>query len=99
MLHLEQEAFNKLRGLDFKGYGMPKHTRQCLENYFYHGLQPGSFMAAMLRGDYEFAINLADELNRRNIDEIRRFIEEQIPEEIRGSDARMRAWIYGKNNG
>lgn len=95
MFHPDQETFNKLRGLDFDGYGVPDHTKLCLENYFYHGLQPGSFMTAMLRGDYEFAANLADEQNWRSIDEIRRFIEEQIPEDIRGNDRNMRAWIYG----
>ncbi len=99
MFHPEQETFNQLRGLDFEGYGVPKHTRLCLENYFYHGLQPGSFMTAMIRGDYEFAVNLADDENRRSIGEIRRFIEEQIPSDIRGDAACMKAWIYGKNYG
>jgi hypothetical protein len=99
MFNSEQETFNQLRGLDFQGYGVPAHTQLCLENYFYHGLQPGSFMTCMLRGDYEFAVNLADHENHHSIDEIRRFIEEQIPEEIRGSEQRMKAWIYGKNSG
>jgi hypothetical protein len=99
MLHPEQEAFNRLVGLDFTGYDVPAHTQLCLENYFYHGLEPGSFMACMLRGNYEFAINLADHENYHSIDEIRRFIEDRIPEEIRGSEQRVRAWIYGKNSG
>jgi hypothetical protein len=99
MFRPEQEIFNQLQGLDFTGYSVPQHTRLCLENYFYHGLQPGSFITAMLRGDYEFAVNLADHENYHSIDEIRRFIEEQIPNDIRGSDRNMTSWVYGKNDG
>lgn len=96
MFNPEQETFNKLRGLDFEGYGVPDHTQQCLENYFFYGLPPGSFMEAMLRGNYERAYGLADQYNKYSFDEIRRFIEEQIPEDIRGNHQRMQDWIYGK---
>lgn len=86
-----------MQGLDFEGYDIPSHTKQCLEDYYYHGLLPGGFIACMLRGDYEHAVGLADIHNFRRVDDIRRFIEDKIPEDIRGSTDRIHSWVFGKD--
>lgn len=92
----EFDTYTKLRGLDFKGYGVPTHTQGSLERYFFHRLDPGSFATAMLIGDLERAQYRADTINKIALPGIDRFIREQIPEEARGSIEAVNEWIYGE---
>jgi hypothetical protein len=92
----EFDTYTKLRGLDFEGYCVPIHTQGSLERYFFHRLDPGSFVTAMLVGDLERAQYRADTINKIAIHEIDRFIREQIPEEARGSIEAVNDWIYGE---
>lgn len=81
-----------LKGVDFKGSGIPTHTQGMLERYALHRLDPGSFGTAILAGDIDAATNLADSWNRQSIREIDHWIRNTLPKRIRGSYPKVYQW-------
>lgn len=47
---------------------VPHHMRDGYKLYVEHGISPGSFGSAILRGDTEDARNRADHINARHIE-------------------------------
>lgn len=90
----ELQTFLALKGLDFDGYTVPAHTQGALLRYVYNRYSPGSFGEAMLAGDLQSARYRADAMNLICIDEIDRWIKEQLPERMRGSYKAVQNWCY-----
>ena len=95
---LEDSVYAALCTLDFDGYDIPDHTKVTLENYFYHKLMPGSFVTAILCGEsVEYCQGLADAWNRPRIEEIQRFVREQMPSHVHGNAKAVNDWIWVRN--
>ena len=90
----ELQTLLALRGLNFEGYSVPAHTQGALLRYVYNRYSPGSFGEAMLAGDLQNARYRADAMNAACIDEIDRWIKNQLPERMRGSYQAVRDWCY-----
>jgi len=93
----EHVVFAMLRGLDFDGYGVPTHTQRCLEHYYFYKLEPGGFMTAVLSSaPVDYCATLADGENSKALDEIQRFVQEQLPEESFGSREKVKKWVNSR---
>ena len=92
----ELQTFLALKGLNFEGYSVPAHTQGALFRYVFNRYSPGSFGEAMLAGDIQNARYRADSMNAACIDEIDRWIKEQLPEQIHGSYRAVHNWCYYK---
>ena len=92
----ETQTYLALSGLDFEGYGVPKHTQGMLLRYVYNRYSPGSFGRAILADKMEAAEWAADSENLISLPEIDRWIKDKLPAEMRGSYEAVDEWCYGK---
>lgn len=83
---------NKLR-LDYNYHDVPDHTAEALENYFFHGYEPGSFVYAVLTNDLIGACTRCDHINRENIVNIVKWLLQRAPAGSWGSDHRVLNWV------
>jgi hypothetical protein len=90
------QIYTALKGLTFEGYMVPEHTQGSLMRYFYNRYNPGSFGVSILAGDIELAGHRADHINSQYIEEIDRWIKEQLPEECHGSYEKVYAWCSNR---
>lgn len=72
---------------------IPHHMHDCIRNYVMDGIEPGSFLAALLRNDLMEAFGRADESNARAMRGWATFLYNYVPMECRGSTSAIRAWI------
>ena len=79
--------------LDFSGYRMTDQSRESLYNYFVHGLEPGSFMTAVLSNDLYGAVGRADFVNIDLVGEYARWIESCAPYGSYGDRDTVRGWL------
>lgn len=80
--------------LDAAGYeAVPQHTIEALERYVFHGLEPGSFLMAVLCNDLAGAVGRADPWNRRAIPEIVEFVYNRLPGNSWGNLAIVQRFI------
>lgn len=79
--------------LDYSYHGVPEHTRESLENYFFHGYEPGSFVVAVLSNDLYGACTRGDHVNKEYIVEIVKWVIHCAPHGSYGSLATVHAWI------
>ena len=79
------------------GMNVPVHTQETIENYLLYGYQPGGFTTAMLAGDYNRAMYLADTANRQMIWAIHAWIVNRCPEMAHGSYETVDAWCKDVN--
>jgi hypothetical protein len=97
--HSEDAVYAAMIELDFDSYALYDHTEQALKNYVYYRLAPGSFLTAVLTGEsVEHCLALADAWNRKGIEEIFRFVNEQLPPSIHGSPQAYINWVWRKDS-
>jgi hypothetical protein len=82
-----------IRPAVFDGYRVPEHTQDALRNYVEHGLEPGSFLTAVLTNDLFGALGRADYMNKVYLEEICRWIYNEIPADAWGSREAVDLWI------
>ena len=91
----EDTVYAALIAPDFDSYYLPDHTVQALKHYVYHHLAPGSFLTAVLTGRPRAdCLQYADAWNSVTIDEIFKFVNEQLPASIHGSPEAYIAWVW-----
>lgn len=91
----EDAVYAALVKLDFDGYIVSDTTVSALKNYVYHRLAPGSFLTAVLTGRPKAdCLQYADAWNSITIDEVFRFVNEQLPPSIHGSPEAYIAWVW-----
>lgn len=79
-----QEKANKL---------VPEHVQGGLQRYIEMGVEPGSFLSAILCNDLREAIARADHINIHRIPDIVNFLYNYAPGQCWGSPAKFEAWM------
>ena len=72
---------------------LPENLRGGMTRYLQHGIEPGSFLRAVLENDLLNAFGRADNENKRNLEEIVRWIYNYAPADSWGSTAKVEAWM------
>lgn len=84
--------------LDYEGYGVPDHTKEAFENYFFKGFEPGSFLTSVLKNDLIGACTRCDHINREHIVNITKWMLHNAPTGSWGNHAAVEAWLFDKDN-
>lgn len=83
----------KSKLLDFSGYKLTEQSKESLYNYFVHGLEPGSFMTAVLTNDLYSAVGRADFVNIDLIPEYARWLVNRAPYGSFGDRDTVKGWL------
>lgn len=84
--------------LDYERYSVPEHTRVALEDYFFYGYEPGSFVTAVLCNDLMGTVNRCDHINRECIVDIAKWIMHNAPSSSWGSKQAVANWLADKDS-
>jgi hypothetical protein len=71
---------------------IPPTTIETLERWVSHGVQPGSFVRAVLCNNLLEACNYADDFNAAALLDIVAWVANKVPAHCWGSEVRFRAW-------
>ena len=71
---------------------IPPHTRDAARLYVEHGIQPGSFLTAVICNDLAGAIGRADDMNAAAMQDWVNFFYNDTPSTCWGSPAKFNAW-------
>jgi len=87
--------------MDINYNGLPEGLKGGLQRYIEHGIEPGSFLQAVLRNDLMGSFAQADIHNRYLLFDIVRWLYNEAPSQCWGSSEKVKAWIEkgGINNG
>jgi hypothetical protein len=72
---------------------IPKHMIEGVRNYIEHGIEPGSFLSAVLCNDLRRACECADDINRTRLFQYIQFFYSYTPTDCWGSEKRFLAWM------
>jgi len=72
---------------------IPEHMRGGARRYIEDGIEPGSFMRAVLENDFVGAINKADRINEFNLKEWAQFVYWEVPSDAWKSREAVDRWI------
>ncbi len=72
---------------------VPAHMWGAVERYYLHGIEPGSFLAAVLSNDLFDAFGRADDENAARMQDLVRFFYNYTPRGSYGSRELYRAWL------
>ena len=92
---LEVEAMTSAY-YEFNGFVIPEHMAQGLDLYINEGIEPGSFLMAVLCNDLMEACGRADHINIRNLPAYCGYLYNEAPPQCFGSPAKVEAWIKAK---
>ncbi len=90
------EEYSKLFPLDFTDYEVYDTVRSSIENYYYHKLDPGSFVYAMLCNDFVGAVLRADSWNRLQMYQNALWLANRMPASAWGSKEVVDEWLNNK---
>ena len=86
--------FDLNKGLyQFRGFYIPAYMGEGLMRYIEHGIEPGSFLMAVLNNDLAEAIGRADERNMANLPAYVSYLWNEAPSTCWGSSEKVTAWI------
>lgn len=82
---------SELKNIDYSSMDLPEtfvpyHMRDGYKLYFEHGIPPGSFGQAVIRGDLEDARCRADHINSRHIETQIAWVQKQISQTQKGTN-------------
>ena len=80
-----------MEGIDYSR--LPVHIRDGMQRYIEQGIEPGSFLTAVLCNDLMGAVGKADEVNLPKLWQICSFLYNDAPSPSFGSVEAFRAWI------
>lgn len=72
---------------------IPAHMRGAMERYLSHGLEPGSFLTAVLCNDLSGAFLAADHINRERIGDFMAYLWWNAPSQAWGSRDKYIQWV------
>lgn len=78
---------------NFDGYRIPEHTQGALERYLTHGLEPGSFLMAVLVNDLFGAVGRADSWNSAALADIVKWLYNEAPRGSFGNEELVNDWL------
>lgn len=77
----------------FRGYQIPDYMREGINRYIEHGIEPGSFLTAVIQNDFVNAVAQADDNNIRNLPAYANYFYNHAPSQCWGSAEVMNEWI------
>lgn len=84
--------------LDYSYYDVPDHTKESLENYFFRGFEPGSFVTSVLANDLMGAVTRCDHINKNHIVDISKWVMHNAPHGSWGDMETVINWVQDKDN-
>lgn len=72
---------------------LPEHMREGMKNYLEHGIEPGSFLTAVLSNDLKRAVGAADHINLQYLTNIVSYCYNEIPAGSWGSPEMVQEWM------
>lgn len=72
---------------------LPDHMHQSMELYLGNGIEPGSFLYAVLTNNLKEAVGRADDINIRYLPNIVSYCYNKIPSGAWGSQEKVEAWM------
>lgn len=73
---------------------LPEHIRDGMRRYIESGIEPGSFLTAVLCNDLMGAMGKADEINRARLWDICAFLHNEAPSTCFGSIEAFQSWVH-----
>ena len=83
----------------FKEFAIPEYMTGGLEGYLNHGLEPGSFLMAVLCNDFVGVCAHADDTNLRNLPAYAAYLYNFAPTNSWGSEGKVNEWMRAKRSG
>lgn len=72
---------------------VPAHMHGAVERYMINGINPGSFLYAVMANDFKGAVGRADDVNFRYLKEWANFVYWEVPCDAQGSHEKVQAWM------
>lgn len=72
---------------------LPEHMRHGMQLYYDHGIEPGSFLRAVLENDLCGAAGRADHVNQRCLFQYAQFLFNEVSRICWGNPEKVQAWI------
>ena len=72
---------------------IPERMMPGIQRYVEHGLQPGSFLCAIIQNNLSQAVGLADNENLKNIPAFIAYLYNECPGNCWGSPEKMKSWM------
>ena len=82
---------------EFNGFYIRDQMMGAIERYIEHGMEPGSFLTAVICNDLFGACGRADAENLRNIPAFVAYFYNEVPSSCFGSPERMKAWMDARS--
>lgn len=95
---MPDKVYTALYPLDFSGYIFYQDIMSAIENYYYHGLHPGSFVYYMLANDFVEASYKADVWNKEYLDNYELWLVDRMPPAAWGSYEKVDDWLRSDRN-
>lgn len=78
---------------EFRGFTIDAHMMEGIRNYVEHGIEPGSFLSAVICNDLKGAVAAADFRNMPNLPAFVGYFYNEAPSQCWGSNEKMIAWM------
>lgn len=86
-----------MQSYEFRGFRIPEHMLGGLERYIDHGVEPGSFLMAVLTGQNLVRVcEGADQENLANLAAYGAFLYNKVPSSAWGSEEKVFAYMARK---
>ena len=72
---------------------LPDHMKNGMQMYLEHGIEPGSFLYAVLCNDLKGALSRADHINAAHLGNIVSYCYNEIPSDAWGSPEKVNRWL------
>ena len=76
----------------FNQFHIPDYMMDGIKRYVEHGINPGSFMTAVLENDLHEAASRADDENINNLPAYVAYLYNEVPTSCWGSPEKVAAW-------
>ena len=71
-------------------------TREAIQSYKDHRLDPGGFLRAVLENDLTSAVKRADDLNRRYLSDVVTYCYQVLPSASWGNRGLVASWLHDR---
>jgi len=93
---MSRELIVNGRPLDYSE--LPEHMQGAMQRYMENGIEPGSFLMAVLSNDFMGAVGRADSTNRLNLAAYASWLYNCAPPASFGSRENVEAWIDSRQS-
>jgi hypothetical protein len=84
------------KAYEFQEFYIPLRMMDGIKLYVERGIEPGSFLCAVIQNNLSQAVGLADPENLKNIPAYVSYLYNECPAPCWGSPEKMEAWIAHK---